>query len=334
MNIVFLGTPDFAVPSLDKIIASRHKVLAAVTQPDKPVGRSGQICFSPVKQVALQNGIKVLQYNKIRLEGVEDLKALKPDIMVTCAFGQILSKEILEIAPHGVINVHGSLLPKYRGAAPVQQAVINGDEETGVTIMKTEEGVDTGDMILVKKTPIYPNETAGELFERLSEIGAEAVVEALDLIEENKAVFVKQNDELATHVKMFKKEDGIINFSLSSKQIHDFVRGMNPWPCAFTFLNGKTLKVFKADVADELFGENNGCENVGENVGENSLGEIKNLACGAVAFADKNHGLIIKTSSGGVRLACLQEEGGKKMEDKAFLLGHKIAAGTLLKSGK
>lgn len=316
MNIIFLGTPDFAVPSLKKIIGSSHKVLAVVTQPDKPVGRSGRICFSPVKQTALENGIKVLQYNKIRLEGVEDLKALKPDIMVTCAFGQILSKEILEIAPHGVINVHGSLLPKYRGAAPVQQAVINGDKETGVTIMKTEEGVDTGDMILVKKTPVYPDETADELFERLSEIGADAVLEALDLIESGKATFTKQDELLATHVKMFKKEDGLIDFSLSSNKIHDFVRGMNSWPCAFTFLKGKTLKVFKA-------------ENVDDAVLKDINGELKNMPCGGVIFADQKHGLIVKTASGGVRISMLQEEGGKKMEDKAFLLGHKIEIGTV-----
>lgn len=320
MNLVFLGTPDFAVPSLKSIINSKHKVLAVVTQPDKPVGRNGKICFSPVKQVAIDNGIKVLQYNKIRLEGVDDLKALKPDIMVTCAFGQILSKEILDIAPHGVINVHGSLLPKYRGAAPIQQAVINGDKETGITVMQTEEGVDTGDMILVEKTLVYPDETAGELFERLAEIGADAVVKALDLIESGKAVFVKQDDSAATHVKMFKKEDGVIDFSLSSQKIHDFVRGMNPWPCAFTFLNGKILKVFKADVVDSVFA----CADK----------ELCELERGAVAFADLKNGLVIKTPDGGVRLSEVQEEGGKRMDDKTFLLGHKICRGTLLKSEK
>ena len=180
MKLVFLGTPDFAVPSLERIIASKHEILAVVTQPDKPVGRNNVLTPPPVKVCALKHGLKVLQYNKIRVEGVEDLKNLAPDIMVTCAFGQILSQEIIDIAPRGIINVHASLLPKYRGAAPIQYSVINGDTETGVTIMQTEAGIDTGDILSVEKTPIDPDETAGELFERLSELGAKLIVETLD----------------------------------------------------------------------------------------------------------------------------------------------------------
>lgn len=321
MRLIFLGTPDFSVPSLKAIHASGHEVLAVVTQPDKPVGRSGKLCPSPIKQTAEELGIKVLQYEKIRRDGVSDLTALKPDIMVTCAFGQILSKEILDIAPHGVINVHASLLPKYRGAAPIQWAVINGDEQTGVTIMKTEEGVDTGDMILVEKTPIYPDETAGELFDRLSELGAKAVVRALDLIESGAACFEKQNEALATHVRMLKKEDGVIDFSLSAKQIVNFVRGMNPWPCAFTYLNGKLLKVFKAEIV---------CEN-SSGAKKTSRNGVK---AGTVLSADGKNGLIVKVGDGLVRLSVLQAEGGKRMDDCAFLLGHKIPAGTELKSSR
>ena len=308
MKVVFLGTPDFSVNTLKAIIASKHEVVAVVTQPDRPVGRSSQLVFSPVKQVAIEHGIKVLQYNKIRLEGVEDLKALNADIMVTCAFGQILSQEIIDIAPKGIINVHASLLPKYRGAAPIQWSIINGDKETGVTIMQTEAGIDTGDIICVEKTPISNDETAGELFDRLSLLGANLLVKALDMIESGDATFTKQDDSLATHVKMLKKEDGIIDFSKSAYEIYNFVRGMNPWPCAFTFLNGKPLKVYSSEIVEF----------------------DSPLKFGEVACADSKCGLIISTGNGFIRLKEIQAEGGKRMSDTAYLLGHKIQIGTKL----
>ena len=308
MKVVFLGTPDFSVNTLKAILASHHEVVAVVTQPDKPVGRSGKPVFSPVKQVAVENDIKVLQYNKIRLEGVEDLRALNADIMVTCAFGQILSQEIIDIAPKGIINVHASLLPKYRGAAPIQWSIINGDNETGVTIMQTEAGIDTGDIILVEKTPISVNETAGELFDRLSIIGANLLVKALDMIEAGIATYTKQNHDFATHVKMLKKEDGIIDFTKSSREIFNFIRGMNPWPCAFALLNSKTLKVYSAEVIEINSG----------------------LPCGTVVSADAKSGLIVATSNGCIRLKEIQAEGGKRMLDNAYLLGHKIEIGTKL----
>ena len=308
MRVVFLGTPDFSVNTLKAIINSKHEVVAVVTQPDKPVGRSSKLVFSPVKQVAVEHNLKVLQYNKIRLEGVEDLKALNADIMVTCAFGQILSQEIIDIAPKGIINVHASLLPKYRGAAPIQWSIINGDSETGVTIMQTEAGIDTGDIICVEKTPISETETAGELFDRLSMLGAKLLVEALDLIESGNATFTKQNDDLATHVKMLKKEDGIIDFSKSAREIYNFVRGMNPWPCAYTFLDEKPLKVHSSDIVEiEAFAQP-----------------------GEVICADSKRGLIIATGNGFIRLKDIQAEGGKKMADTAYLLGHKIEIGTKL----
>lgn len=310
MRIIFLGTPDFSVPSLQALIDSHHEVLAVVTQPDKPVGRSGKLCFSPVKQLALKNNIPVLQYQKIRFEGVSDLKELAPDIMVTCAFGQILSKEIIDIAPHGIINVHASLLPRYRGAAPIQWSVINGDKQTGITIMQTEEGIDTGDIIKVKKTDIGNEETSEELFERLAVLGSTALIEALDDIESGKAVFVKQNNELATHVKMLKKEDGLLNFNQNSETLRNFVRGMNPWPSAYTFLNGKMFKVFKASIYSGDF----------------------NAPCGAVLFADNKNGLVVKTRDGALRLELIQAEGGKKMVDTEYLTGHKIPVGTVLEN--
>ena len=306
MKVVFLGTPDFAVNTLKSIIASRHEVLAVVTQPDKPVGRSSKLVFSPVKEVAVEHGIKVLQYNKIRYEGVEDLRKLNPDIMVTCAFGQILSQEIIDIAPKGIINVHASLLPKYRGAAPIQWAIINGDVKTGVTIMKTEAGIDTGDIIAIEETIIEKEETAGELFDRLSIIGARLLVDTLNKIEEGTATYTKQDHSIATHVKMLKKEDGIIDFKNSSEVIKNFVRGMNPWPCAQANFKGKAVKIFKVDIYSN---------------------EKIDAIPGTVFISDCKIGLVVASLNGSIRLTEIQFEGGKKMSDKAYLLGHTINVG-------
>lgn len=307
MKLVFLGTPDFAVPSLERIIASKHEILAVVTQPDKPVGRKNVLTPPPVKVCALKHGLKVLQYNKIRTEGVGDLKNLAPDIMVTCAFGQILSQEIIDIAPRGIINVHASLLPKYRGAAPIQYSVINGDTETGVTIMQTEAGIDTGDILSVEKTPIYPDETAGELFERLSELGAKLIVETLDKIEAGKITPVNQDETKATHVKMLTRETGKIDWTKSAKDIKNLVRGTNPWPAAHTFLNGKTLKIFVVDALDGDF--------------DGQIGEVLR--------ADKK--LVVKCGKGAVEILEIQSEGGKRMSATAFDAGRKILKGDILK---
>lgn len=295
------------MPSLERIIASKHEILAVVTQPDKPVGRKNVLTPSPVKVCALNHGLKVLQYNKIRVEGVEDLKNLAPDIMVTCAFGQILSQEIIDIAPRGIINVHASLLPKYRGAAPIQYSVINGDTETGVTIMQTEAGIDTGDILSVEKTPIDPDETAGELFERLSELGAKLIVETLDKIEAGKITPVKQDETKATHVKMLTRETGKIDWTKSAKDIKNLVRGTNPWPAAHTFLNGKTLKIFVVDALDGDF--------------DGQIGEVLR--------ADKK--LVVKCGKGAVEILEIQSEGGKRMSATAFDAGRKILKGDILK---
>ena len=303
MKVVFLGTPDFAVPALEAIAGSSHKLAAVVTQPDKPVGRKAIITPSPVKICAQKLGVDVLQYSKIRVEGVDDLKAIAPDIMVTCAFGQILSKEILDIAPHGVINVHASLLPKYRGAAPIQYSVLNGDKVSGVTIMQTEEGIDTGDILAVRSVPVGDDETAGELFDKLSKVGAELIVKTLDEIEKGTVTPIKQDDSLATHVKMIEKSDALIDWSRGPEQIKNLVRGMNPWPVAYTFLRGKMIKIYSVKVVDGEYGNDTG----------------------TVVCADKR--LIVACGSGAVEILELQSEGGKRLPAKEYLLGRKIAEG-------
>ena len=301
MKLIFLGTPDFAVPVLRAIKNSNHEILAVVTQPDRPVGRKAIITPCAVKSEALNLGLNVLSYEKIRYEGVEDLKALNPDIMVTCAFGQILSQEILDIAKHGVINVHASLLPKYRGSAPIQYSVINGDKVTGVTIMQTGLEVDSGDILMQKELEILEEETAGELFDRLSILGASVIVSALDGIERGEITAVPQDHSKATHVKMIKKEHGLIDFSKPAVEIKNLIRGLNPWPIAFTRYEDKSLKIFKAKVVDG------------------------NGVAGEVLSNDKT--IIIATGEKALEIEELQLEGSKRMSAKEFLLGRKIPVG-------
>ena len=244
MKIAFLGTPDFALPSL-KMLYERGDDIVVFTQPDKPVGRKAIMTAPPVKKLALEYGLDVFQFDKIRSEeGLAAIKDADPELMVTAAFGQILSKENLSVPRYGCINVHGSLLPKYRGAAPIQWAVINGEEKTGVTTMLTDIGLDTGDILLERETEIGKDETAGELFDRLDEMGAELLKETIEKLERNELEPKKQNDAEATKCSMIKKEHGHIDFSKSEKAIHDLVRGMNPWPCAYAMLEGKAVKIW------------------------------------------------------------------------------------------
>ncbi|MBR5439736.1 MAG: methionyl-tRNA formyltransferase [Clostridia bacterium] len=303
MNIVFMGTPDFAVEALRAIYNSNHKILAVVTQTDKPVGRKAIITPCAVKVEALSLSLNVLSYEKISRDGVQDLKALAPDVIVTCAYGQILSNEILDIPKYGVINIHASLLPKYRGSSPIQWAIINGEEETGVTIMQTALGVDTGDILTCEKTAINKYETAGELFERLSKMGANLIVKTLDLLESGKITPVKQDEAKATHVKMLSKQDGLLDFNKFAKDIVNKIHGLNPWPCAFTYLDGKMLKIFKAEVADKQ-------------------GEV-----GTVLASDISNGLVIAAKNSAVLVKELQLEGSKRLDVKQFLLGKKIPVG-------
>ena len=240
-----MGTPDFAVPSLNAVYDAGYDIVGVVTQPDRARNR-GVVSFCPVKQRATELGLKVFQYEKVRLEGADELEALNADVMVTCAYGQILDKRLLDMTPYGVLNVHASLLPKYRGSSPIQWAVINGETKTGITVMKTALGVDTGDIVLQKKVDVLPEETAGELFDRLAVKGGEAIVDALRLVESGKAVFTPQNEDEATWYPMFTKDSGKLDFSKPAKQLVDFIRGTNPWPSAFCRLDGKLFKIWKA----------------------------------------------------------------------------------------
>ncbi len=305
MKIIYLGTPEFAVAPLKAIIESQnHEVVAVVTQPDRPVGRKNIITPPPVKVVALENGIPVFQYEKIRAEGVEDLRNIGADIMITCAYGQILSKEIIDICPHGIINIHASLLPKYRGAAPIQYAVINGEKTTGVTVMQTEVGLDTGDILQSFETPIGESETAGDLFVRLSKLGAEKICSVLDKIEKGEIIPQKQDESKAFVVKTIKKEDALIDFSKSSLEIKNLINGMNPWPICYTFANGKKLKIYRAVTVD-------------------ASGRV-----GEVIKADKK--LYIACGDGAIEVLELQEEGGKVMNALSYLNGRKLKVGDLL----
>ena len=311
MKIVFLGTPDFAVPSLQALINSNHQVVGVVTQPDKPVGRHGKLEFPPVKKLALKHNIPVFQFEKIRLNGVEPLKKLNADIFVTCAYGQILSQEVLDIAPHGVLNVHGSLLPKYRGASPIQWAIINGETETGITILKTQIGMDDGPTILKKSVSINKNETAGELFLRLAPLGAECLLEALTQIENNTATFTPQNESEVILCKMFKKDQFKADFNMPAKQLASLINGLNPWPTISVSINGVKFKLLRASSLT-----NQEIQNLNVNLSDFNVGEV--------VVAKPKVGLVIKSCDGLINIIELQPENGKAMLSKSYLNGKHI----------
>lgn len=304
MRLVFMGTPDFAVkPFIAIADRTDIEIVGVITNKDKPFGRKMIITPCPVKAEALSRGYKVFSYDKIRIEGVEDVKSLAPDIIVTCAFGQILSQEILDVPKYGVINVHASLLPKYRGASPIHYAILNGEKKTGITIMKTDAGIDSGDILFERETEIGENETCGELFERLSVMGADAIVDALSLISQGKATFSPQDEEKATFTKMIKKEYALINWNLSAEQVKNQVRAFNPAPLSYSFYHGDQIKVFAVSVAD-------GKGKAGEVLSSDKVLEI---ACG-------ERSVIIEK---------LQKAGGKPMSAADFLRGNKIVKGEL-----
>lgn len=315
MKIVFMGTPDFSAVVLEKL-NSVYPVSAVVTGLDKPVGRGYNLAPSPLKVKAIELGIPVLQYAKVSREGLDDIRALQPDIIVTAAFGQILSDAFLAIPKFAVLNVHASLLPKYRGSSPIQWSIINGDEKTGITIMKTVKAVDAGDVLLEKETEIGKKETAGELFDRLAILGGEAIVEAISLVECGKATFTPQDESKVTHCSMIKKGDGLVDFSKSAKEIDCFVRGMTPWPSAYTHIGEKTVKIFDVEKVEPFDLQK-------------SNDQFENAKFGEVVLADKNHGLIVKVADGFIRLHVIQLEGSKRMDDTQFLLGRKIDVGTI-----
>ena len=308
MKVIFMGTPDFAVGTLEAIIEAGHEVVLVVTQPDKPKGRSGALQFPPVKECAVAHGIEVFQPTKIRLEeNVEYLKKYDADIMVVAAFGQILPKSILDMPKYGCINVHASLLPKYRGAAPIQWAVINGDPITGVTIQQMDIGVDTGDIILTKELAIAEDETGGGLFDKLAVVGAKACVEAMAQIADGTATRTPQNHEEATHVSMISKEFGHIDWKQSAIEIERLIRGLNPWPSAYTRLDGKTFKIWKAEV----------------------VSGTRDYQVGCIIKVTKDC-MEVQTGQGVLSLLEVQLEGKKRMEVDAFLRGYQVEEGTFL----
>lgn len=305
MRILFLGTPDFAVAALERIVGTDNEVVGVVTQPDRKRNR-GEVSFCPVKQFAVEKGIKVYQYESIRKEGVEDIKAINPDIMITCAFGQIISQEILDIPKYGVINIHASLLPKYRGSSPIQWCLVNGESKTGVTIMRTALAVDSGDILLQKEIDILPEENAGELFDRLAVLGGEAIVEALEIIKDGKAVYTPQDESKATHYPMISKEDGKIDWSKSAREVFNKMRGFTPWPSAFTTLDGKLFKILKCVVSDKIF--------------DGKEGQV---------FVEERKAYVV-CGNGTVELKEVQLEGKKAMPVSDFLLSGKLKTGVVL----
>ena len=247
MKVIFMGTPDFAAASLEALIDSEHEILAVVTQPDKPKGRKGELTPPPVKTIAVEKGIKVYQPVKVREpEFVEIIRDYKPDVIVVIAFGQIIPESILEIPKYGCVNIHGSLLPKYRGAAPIQWAVLDGEKESGVTSMLMDRGIDTGDILLKRSIKLAEDETSGSLFDKLMALGAETLLETLEGLEKGSITPEKQGDSPTDYAKMLTKEMGLIDFSRTASELDCFVRGMNPWPSAYTTLGGKTLKIWRA----------------------------------------------------------------------------------------
>ena len=307
MKIVYAGTPRFAVAPLKKIIGEGYGVAGVVVQPDKPQGRKGILAPPPVKAFALERGLTVFQPQKIRAE-TDALKALGGDILITCAYGQILTQEVLDLFPLGVWNIHASLLPKYRGASPIQSAVLNGETETGVTVMKTALGLDTGDILLSLKTEIGEKETFGELSDRLSLLGAEALLKALQSIEKGNFALVKQRDEDAVLTRKIAKESAKIDFSLPAEKIVNLVRGMNPEPTAFAEIEGARLNVFCAERAV--------CP-------EGSEG----AAAGEILSDTPKQGFLVKCGDGAVKLAEVQAAGGRRMKGSDFLNGRKVKKG-------
>ena len=309
MKIVFMGTPDFAVGALEALIEAGHEITCVVTQPDKAQGRSGKLVASPVKQCALAHEIPVFQPVRIKKpEEVAVLKQYEADVYIVAAFGQILSREILDIPKYGCINIHASLLPKYRGASPIQHVIIDGEEKTGVTIMQMDAGLDTGDMLYKKEVIIEDTDTFETLHDKLMDIGGEAIVEALPLLMEGKLTPEKQNGEESCYASLITKDMGRLDFSKEAVVLDRQIRGMNPWPSAYTSYQGKQLKVWKAVPVTEE--------------------EIENadFQSGSICKVGKDF-VEVRCGMGGLRVLELQLEGKKRMSTHDFLLGVKMQVG-------
>lgn len=310
MKIIFMGTPDFSVGTLEALVEAGHDVVLAVTQPDKPKGRGGKMQFTPVKEAAMAHGIPVFQPKKVREAScIEELRKYNADIMVVIAFGQILPKEILEMTPYGCVNVHASLLPKYRGAAPIQWAVIDGEKVSGVTTMQMDEGLDTGDMLLKTEIVLDDKETGGSLHDKLAEAGAKLCVETLKGLEEHEIVPQKQGDSPTAYARMLDKNLGNIDWNQPAEAVERLIRGLNPWPSAYTDWNGKVMKIWEAEVWEEDTDE----------------------AAGTVVKVEKD-GFFVQTGKGLLKVKALQIPGKKRMEADAFLRGYDVKIGTVLKN--
>lgn len=304
MRIVFMGTPDFAVPCLSRLLDDGHTIAGVFTQPDKPQGRGYKLMPPPVKVRALESGLPVYQPAKMRDgQALAILKELSPELVVVVAYGKILPSDILALPPLGCVNVHGSLLPKYRGAAPIQWSVLNGDRTAGVTTMYMAEGLDTGDMILTRETPLGPDETSGELYERLATLGADALSETVRLIGEGRAPRVSQDDALASHAPMLTKELARIDWTKPASEVHNLIRGMNPWPIAHTSLCGRPLKIYRSRLVS---------------------------GAGAPGALIGGSGFVVACGQGAVELLEIQEAGKKRMAAADYLRGHPDAAGKTL----
>ena len=308
MKIIFMGTPDFAVGTLEALITGGYEIALVVTQPDKPQGRKMELTPPPVKVCALQHGLEVYQPTRVREQSsMEYLKKYEPDMIVVAAFGQILPKELLELRKYGWINVHASLLPNYRGSAPIQWSILNGDAETGVTIMRMDTGIDTGDMIAKRTVPIEEEDTGGSLFDKLAEVGAKLLVDTIPSIVDGTATYTKQDEACATKVGMIQKSQGVIDFHRSAQEINCQIRALNPWPSAYTKLHGKTLKIWKAKV----------------------VAADGNYKPGSIARITKDE-LCIATGEGLLSVLEVQLEGKKRMATADFLRGVMLAEGEML----
>ena len=311
MRIVFMGTPDFASSALQALIEAGEDVVLAVTQPDREKGRGKELAMPEVKKCALEHGVPVFQPEKVREAGaVQRIREASPEIIVVAAFGQILTKEILDIPKYGCINIHASLLPEYRGASPIQRCIADGKEKTGITIMQMDEGLDTGDILMQREIPIAGDETGGSLFDRLSELGAEMIREAIPLIRDGKLSPVKQDDSRATYVGTLKKDSGELDFSKDAEELERLVRAMDPWPGTFCSYKDKSLKIWKTQVV-RYSGPND-------------------LPPGTVTEVDRE-GFTVKCGRDGLFIEELQLSGKKRMKTRDFLLGAKISPGEILK---
>lgn len=317
MKIIYMGTPDFAVPALQSIIEAGHEVTLVVTQPDKPKGRGGKVQYTPVKQKALEYGIEVFQPVKIREEeNVDVLRAHKPDLIVVAAFGQLLTPDILGLPQYGCINIHASLLPRWRGAAPIQSAVIEGDKQTGITIMQMDEGLDTGDILLQKEIDIAPDETGGSLHDKLCGLGGSLVVECISLIEAGKVSAASQSEDY-TYAKKLDKKMGLIDFTQSARIIECLVRGLNPWPSAYTYYKGKILKIWQAESVDSI-----------DNTG-NALNDVISAAPGTIVKITKDC-IYVRTGEGFLVVKEVQPEGKRRMAAADYLRGCNMSPGEVL----